>query len=166
MDLSNSKRPEQMLNEYQTRRVKIILSLFEEDLQFALRWLDGNPEEGSLYRRRLVLSEDLRIEARRVVKDGLDEIRQLAEALDFKPEDENAAKSVMGRLNTDWENLSDLHASNLKGLGAVNPNLSHFLDKRVDRLSQIALKLGDIFLQGPADLNADKNSFDKQEKVP
>ena len=154
MDSSSHLRPDQLLNEYQTRRVKIILTLFEEDLNFALRWLDGNPDEGSLYQRKLVLSEQLRKEARQTITDGLDEIRRLATALDFKPEIENASKSIMGRLNTDWENLSDLHASNLHGLGAVHPELSNFLDEHADKLSQIASMLSNIFMQGPTDLSA------------
>jgi hypothetical protein len=166
MDASSHLRPDQLLNEYQTRRVKIILTLFEEDLHFALRWLDGNPDEGSLYQRKLVLSEELRKEARQTIVDGLDEIHRLADALDFKPEIENASKSIMGRLNTDWENLSDLHASKLNGLGAVHPDLSNFLDEHADKLSQIASVLSNIFMQGPAEINADTNSSNQQEKEP
>jgi len=163
MDLSNQLRPDKMLNEYQTRRVKIILTLFEEDLHFALRWLDGAPEEGSLFQRKLVLSEELRKEARQTVLNGLDEIHRLAETFDFKPEVENASKSITGRLNSDWENLSDLHASKLNGLGAVHPELSNFLDGSADKLSQIALKLSDIFIQAPAEVSADNNLSNQQE---
>ena len=166
MDLSNPLRPDQMLNEYQSRRVKIVLTLFEEDLHFAMRWLDGKPDEGSLYQRKLVLSEELRKEARQTILDGLDEIRRLAETLDFEPEVENASKSIIGRLNIDWENLSDLHASNLHGLGAVLPELSNFLDGPADKLSQIALKLSDIFIQAPAEVSADTNPSNQQEKEP
>ena len=166
MDLSNHLQPDQMLNEYQTRRVKIVLTLFEEDLHFALRWLDGKPDEGSLYQRKLVLSEELRKEARQTILDGLDEIRRLAEALDFKPEVENASKSIMGRLNIDWENLSDLHAGNLHGLGAVHPDLSNFLDRPADKLPQIALKLSELFIQGPVEVSAVTNPSNQQEKEP
>jgi hypothetical protein len=166
MDLSNSSRPDQMLNEYQTRRVKIILTLFEEDLHFALRWLDGTPDEGSLYQRKLVLSEKLRKEARLAIISGLEEIRNLAKAFDFMPNVENASKSIMGRLNVDWENLSDLHAGNLKSLGEVHPELSNFLDQHVDKLSDIASKLGNIFMQAPAEVNADTNLSNQKEKEP
>src|SRR5271157_1164218 len=155
MDHPNPLRPDELLNEYQTRRVRIILTLFEEDLRLALRWLDGNPDLGILYQRKLVLSDELRLEARQAILDGLDEIRRLADMLDFKPEVENASKSIMGRLNTDWENLSDLHASNLKGLGPVNPELGTYLDPYIDRLSDVARKLGNIFMQGPDQINAD-----------
>ena len=166
MDLSNPRRPDQMLNEYQTRRVKIILTLFEEDLHFALRWLDGNPDEGSLYQRKLVLSEGLRQEARRAILNGLNEIHDLAHALDFRPVVENASKSIMGRLNTDWENLSDLHARNLIGLGAVDPDLRFFLDEYADKLSDTASKLSNIFIQAPAEINADTYPSNQQEKEP
>ena len=70
MNSPNSPHPEELLNEYQARRVKIILTLFEEDLFFALRWLDGNPEEGSIYQRKLVLSDDLRKTVGRFKVDG------------------------------------------------------------------------------------------------
>jgi hypothetical protein len=166
MDLSNQSRPEQMLNEYQTRRVKIILTLFEEDLHFALSWLDRKPEEGSLYQKKLVLSAELRKEARQTILDALDEIRRLAETLHFVPEVENASKSILGRLNSDWENLSDLHASSLHGLGAVHPDLINYLDGPAEKLSNFASKLSDIFMQGPAEINADTNLSNQQENEP
>jgi hypothetical protein len=163
MDLSNHSQPEQMLNEYQTRRVKIILTLFEQDLHFALGWLDKKPEEGSLYQQKLVLSEEFRKEARQTILEGLDEIRRLAETFHFETEVENASKSILGRLNSDWENLSDLHASSLHGLGTVHPDLINYLDGPAEKLSNFARKLSDIFMQGPAEINADTNLSNQQE---
>ncbi len=149
-DQSNPIRPAELFNEYQLRRVKIVLTHFEVDLRLALRWLDGDHDKGYLYQRELVLSTELREQARQSILSGLEEVRRLAETLDFKPEVENTARELMGRLSLDWESLSDMHARNLHGFGAVDPGLSNVLDEPADRMSQIALELGGIFIQGPA----------------
>ncbi|MCL4561367.1 MAG: hypothetical protein M1281_12215 [Chloroflexi bacterium] len=162
METSNNPRPAQYFNENQIRRVRIILQHFEEDLRLALHWLDRNPDEGYLYRRKLVLSEDLREKARQSILQGLEEVRRLAETLDFEPESENAARIILGHLSIDWENLSGLHARDLKGFGAVHPNLPHILDEPAERLSQIAMELTHLFIRGPIEIN-DPDSSPGQE---
>ncbi len=128
-DNSNHPRPAELFNEYQIRRVKIVLRGFEEDLRMVLRCLDGEQEEGYMYQRKLVLSEELQEEARRCILEGLEKIHRLADTLDFEPEIENTSRDLMGRMNIDWEYLSNLHAKNLKVYGVINPELSNILDE-------------------------------------
>jgi hypothetical protein len=153
IDNSNPQRPAKLFNEYQIRRVKIVLWGFEEDLRMALRCLDGEQDEGYMYQRKLMLSEELREEARRYILEGLEEIHRLADTLDFEPEVENASRVLMGRLNIDWEYLSNLHAKDLKGYGVIHPELSNILDESAERMSRIALDLGNIFMQGSAGID-------------
>jgi hypothetical protein len=54
----------------------------------------------------------------------------------------------MGRLNIDWEYLSNLHAKDLRVYGDIHPDLTNILDKSAERMSRIALDLGNIFMQG------------------
>ena len=148
---SNPTRPAELFNEYQLRRVRIVLARFEEDLRMALDWLEGEHVEGYLYRRKLVLTPELQDQARQSILKGLEEIRRLAEMLDFEPKVENASRELMGRLNIDWESLSDIHARSLRVYGAVDPRLNDILDGSADRMSQISLELGNIFMQGPVE---------------
>ena len=148
LDNSNPHRPAKLFNEYQIRRVKIVLRGFEEDLRTALRCLDGEQDEGYMYQRKLVLSEELREEARRYILEGLEEIHRMADTLDFEQEVENASRVLMGRLNIDWEYLSNLHAKDLRVYGDIHPDLTNILDKSAERMSRIALDLGNIFMQG------------------
>jgi len=152
LETNNDHPAEQLLNEYQIRKVRITLQGFEEDLRFALEWLDRSPGEGILYNRKLVLPKDLRERARQKIQEGLEEIRKLANSLDLVPENENVARDLMGRLAIDWESLSSIHARDLRGFGEVHPKAGQFLDNPADRLSNIALQLSQIFFHGPIEI--------------
>jgi hypothetical protein len=155
--------PSTLFNAYQLRRVRIILQNFEEDLLFAQLWLDQGMQEGSLVRMRMELQTELRVEALRKIKQGLEEIRRLAEMLDLEPQTENVARRVMGSMNIDWENLNEMQSNGLKGFGEVAPEIASFLDEPAERMAKIALSLSNIFMKAPARLDADTQpSHDKE----
>jgi hypothetical protein len=163
MNPSDLPRPAQRFNEYQLRRVRIILKHFEEDLVFALSWLDHGEEGGALFRRGLVLSAELREKARRDILKGLEEVRRLAATLEFEPEFENTSRQLMGKMNLDWESLSELRIRNLQGFGEVHPQVNEILKEPAERMATIALELSKIFMQGPVDLSAETESFNPKE---
>ncbi|MCL4561179.1 MAG: hypothetical protein M1281_11250 [Chloroflexi bacterium] len=162
MNPSDHSRPARLLNRYQLRRVRIVLQQFEEDLIFALSWLDHGPVEGSLFHQALVLPVEIREKARQNILIGLREIRHLANTLDFEPRFENTSRQITGRLNIDWENLSDLQARKLNVFGEVHPELSQILDEPADRMAALALMLSNLFMEGPEITNS--NSSKSQEK--
>jgi len=51
------------LNPSQKNSLRISLLMFEENLRQAQEWLDGREENGILYRRKLMLTEEIRKQA-------------------------------------------------------------------------------------------------------
>lgn len=138
---------DQLFNSYQKTAVTVTLLKFEEDLRQALHWLDGQDEQGILYRRKLEIPEEQRRLARARIAQALEEIRALAQRLELGAEEENASRTLMGRLSIDWENLSGTRARNLGGYGPVHPDLAQLLDRPMERLADLAKELTTIFLE-------------------
>ncbi len=136
-----------LFNSYQKTAVTVTLQKFEEDLRQAIHWLDGQNEQGILYRRRLEMPEEQRRLARARIELALEEIRALAQRLDLETEEENASRTIVGHISIDWENLSGTRARNLGSYGAVHPDLGKILDQPMERLAELAVELTSLFLQ-------------------
>jgi hypothetical protein len=133
--------PGELLNPTKKTKVTITLRRFEEDLRQALQWLDGYAEEGFLFRRKMDLPPENRELARKNIEAALLEISELAIKLDLEAEVENSARIIWGAMSIDWADLTDIHARDLRGSGAVNPVLAEILDDPVDRLADLAMAI-------------------------
>lgn len=122
-----------------------VLSAFEKSLRESQRWLNGAYEDGILYRKTLELSAEQRIAAREQIASALQEIRSLADRLGFEPQQENAGDELRAQLGLHWVNLSSRHAADLKGFGEVNPALADVIDRPLEQLEHIAMKLSWLF---------------------
>ena len=136
---------EDLLNPTQKNSLCVTLRRFEENLLHARAWLDGNEENGVLYRRKLILPEKRRLQAEQEIGTALDLIEKLSRDFDLPIESENAASLIHGEMSISWADLLDSRASELRRCGIVHPELSNALDPGIQSLARIALTLTTIF---------------------
>ncbi|MCA2001756.1 MAG: hypothetical protein LDL51_07825 [Chloroflexi bacterium] len=133
-----------LLNSYQKNSLQITLRMFEENLRNALEWLDGREEDGVLYSRTLILSEDGREQARRYIQDALGVIEKLSRQFDLRKESNDAASMLRGELEVSWANLLDTRSKKLGRYGKVHPELLSALDSDIQKLAEIAQRLSAV----------------------
>lgn len=134
-----------LLNESQRRSVKIALVRFERNLRLAARWLDGPEEKGILYHRSLNLPAERRQLARKQISAALEQVSEIARALDLEPEGEDASAMIRGNLSVSWANLSDIQSHKLDRYGEVDPKLKSVLDPAVQGLVELSLEIEALF---------------------
>lgn len=133
-----------LLNPHQKRSLLVALYQLERSFRDTNDWLSEKSVEGILYKQRLSLSNDSRVEGQRVIGQGLDLISKLANRLEFEKYDENLSATINSLLHVQWINLHDQYAAKQKRSGDVNPELSKNLDPLIDELIATVLKLQEV----------------------
>jgi len=133
-----------LLNPAQLRSVEVTLRTFEKNLRLSAAWLDGEEENGILYRRKLTLPTAQRDVARQRINAALEQIAILARMLDLPPEEEDVIRLIRGRLAVSWANLIDSQSSKLKRYGDVDPEAERTLDPAIRRLVKLVQELESI----------------------
>ena len=133
-----------LLNPAQLRSVEVTLRTFEKNLRLSAAWLDGEEENGILYRRKLTLPAAQGDVARQRINAALEQIAILARMLDLPPEEEDVIRLIRGRLAVSWANLIDSQSSKLKRYGDVDPEAERTLDPAIRRLVKLVQELESI----------------------
>jgi hypothetical protein len=136
-----------VLNPSQKNSLRVTLLRFEENLRHAQDWLDGHEENGILYHRKLIFSEEGKEEIRQEIKAALELIENLSRKFDLTKEEINSASVMRGELTTDWANLLNTRASKMGRFGDVQPELASLLDEDIQNLAGIALYLSSILTE-------------------
>jgi hypothetical protein len=138
-------KKEDLLNPDQLRSVRIVLRMFEEDLNQMGTWLDERQTDGILFRRQLHITPLERAKASTYITDALGEITILAEKLGLETEVEDGTGWIRGQMSAAWSNLIDSQTKKLKRYGEVHPEAAQEIDPHIQHLAQIALKLSTMF---------------------
>jgi len=134
-----------LLNPQQLQSVEITLRMFEENLRQMATWLDGEEENGILYRRKLTFPADRRQAVRQLMNASLEQIALLARSLDLQVDEKDAAGSIRAGLAESWANLIDSQSGKLTRYGAVDPRVENALDPVILKLAQLAKDLETLF---------------------
>ena len=121
------------LNPAQRNAIAIALRETEMTLRRLLAELDAD-EHGRLYARVTVVGEAQRRQIERLVNEALDQIVELADALDLPPQRQNPLAGMVGQMAVLWSDLIDSRADKLARYGEVNPAAPAMLNPPLDRL--------------------------------
>lgn len=125
-----------LLNQSQRWQVEIALRSIEESLRKTEVWLSRTEESGLLLRRSYCLSPQGRAAVREEVGAALQQIAELVEVLELRPQQQDVGQTLASDLSMDRIHLSECYSSDLRGFGAVDPELAEVLDSRLEGLSQ------------------------------
>ncbi len=134
-----------LLNDSQWNSVRISLVSLEKRLRQAQVWLDGLEEQGTVYHRRLSISEEDRQHARQEIDHALQILAGLGAALGLPFQEEDVGSELRGEMTVSWANLLDSRARKLVRFGEVDPRLAGELDPYMEQLADIANELSAIF---------------------
>lgn len=138
------------LNPAQRNAIAIALRETEIALRRLLADLDAD-EHGRLYARVTIVGEAQRRQIERLVNQALDEIVELADALDLPPQSQNPLAERVGQMTVLWSDLIDSRADKLARYGEVDPAAPAVLNPPLDRLIALLEKLmGVASRRGPA----------------
>ena len=115
-------------------------------------WLQGQRATGVLYQTSLQLSPERRTAALAQVKEALEGITRLAERFDLQPVDEPLANKIVAAMFINWVDLTDTRSDKLGRYGPADARLRELLDPELERLAQLALKIGALVKEtGPSE---------------
>jgi hypothetical protein len=129
------------MNQAQRTSVFVALRTFEQYLRQLDRWLHGLEADGILFKYKMDLPPERRALMQQKIAIGLNEIEELALALQLESEIIDLVAAVRGQMSESRANLIDSRAAKLSRYGAVDPALSLPLDPALDHLVQIAAEL-------------------------
>jgi hypothetical protein len=130
-----------LLNPAQANALLITLRIFEERLRQAELWLLGAEEKGILYQRKLHLSAQRKLTARRLIESALEEIEEVSRKFDFPRSHDDPAGLIRAQMNLSWADLCDVFSKKLRAYGTVDPQLTLALDPHLEELAKLALSI-------------------------
>jgi len=133
-----------LLNAPQRNSLAIVLRMFEEQLRQADRWLQGDLDEGTLYRPTLHLSLETRAAARQKIAVALAKIAELARQFNLERQEQDLGAAMAAEMSLSWADLCDTRSDKLMRYGDVNPDLGQILDPHIDCLAETALSLASM----------------------
>jgi hypothetical protein len=135
----------ELLNPQQRSSLRTTLLSFEKNLREAQSWLDGDEEDGILYKAKLQISEERRQQAARKITEALDRIRLLSRSLELEKKEEDPLSLIRSEMVISWANLLDSRPAKLGRYGDIPSGLAEKLDPAVSNLAESALYLSEIF---------------------
>ena len=135
----------ELLNPQQRSSLRTTLLSFEKNLREAQSWLDGNKEDGILYKSELHLSEEHRRQCASKIAEALGQIRSLSRSLELEKKEEDPLSLIRSEMVISWANLLDSRPAKLGRYGDIPAGLAEKLDPAVSNLAESALYLSEIF---------------------
>lgn len=135
----------ELLNPQQRSSLRTTLLSFEKNLREAQSWLDGNEEDGILYKAKLHMSEEHRRQCARQIAEALGQIRSLSRSLELEKKEEDPLSLIRSEMVISWANLLDSRSAKLGRYGDISAGLAGKLDPAIGHLAETALYLSKIF---------------------
>ena len=125
--------------------MRTTLVSFEKNLREAQSWLDGDEEDGILYKAKLQMSEEHRRQGARAIAEALGQIRSLSRSFEIEKKEEDPLSLIRSEMVISWANLLDSRSAKLGRYGDIGVGLAEKLDPAVSNLAETALYLSEIF---------------------
>jgi hypothetical protein len=133
-----------MLNDSQTRFLRVVLVLIEEKMRAIERQIAYPEDRGVMLEWRADTAPELEEALQRTIGTVYAIIRRLKEQFDLPAETRLATRELAKGLSRLWAMLQEADANSLRRYGAVAPGLAPVLDPQIESLARLMLELEDF----------------------